>query len=223
MAPSIPLPALAAVLALSAAGCIGDSASTATQAPTGPVDEAFDALAPDGKPSGWTVHKGSWGAASNATDAAHPLVLRGAGVAEPGLSSIVPPQSFTDFEATVAFKMLSGQHPQGAGLVLQFKDDDNYQIIRYSTTENGWHLFTVTAGNREKQGSASVAGETHPEQNQWVNLRVVSSGGHVQAFDGATKVIDYTLPATASHSGGVGPFVRGDTVAVFDDLKVHAA
>ncbi|MFO1534890.1 MAG: hypothetical protein ABR586_04430 [Thermoplasmatota archaeon] len=216
-----PLP-VAALLALSAlAGCAAtDTATSTSQAPAA-AGEDFDALAVGGKPTGWTVHKGAWGAAGNGTDKAHPLVLRGAGEAEPGLGSIVAPLSAADFEASVAFKMMSGEHPQGAGLVFHFQDDDNYQIIRYSITENGWHLFTVIDGNRQKQGAASVADETHPEANQWVGFRMESNGGHVLAFDGATKVIDYQLPAGAALRGGLGPFVRGDTVAVFDDFTAN--
>jgi hypothetical protein len=217
-----PLP-VAALLALSAlAGCAATDTSTSTSQAPAAIEEEFDTLAAGGKPAGWTVHKGTWGAAENSTDKAHPLVLRGAGEAEPGLSSIVAPLSVADFEAAVAFKMVSGQHPQGAGLVFHFQDDDNYQIIRYSITENGWHLFTVIDGNRQKQNAASVAGETHPEANQWVDFRVESKAGHVLAYDGATKVIDYQLPTGAAPSGGVGPFVRGDTVAVFDDFTTNS-
>lgn len=198
----------------------GGSALTGASS-TKTVSEDFDNRTPGEKPQGWTTHLGVWGAAENASDSAHPKVLLGSGQADPGLSSIVAPEGYTDFEARVSFKMMSGEHPQGAGLVFHVFDDDNYQIIRYSITENGWHLFTVIDGNREKQSSASVTGETHPGNNEWVDFRVESKGGHVTAFDGDTKVIDYTLPNDAAQYGGAGPFVRGNTIAVFDDFFVE--
>ncbi|HEX2065309.1 MAG TPA: hypothetical protein VHI93_00715 [Candidatus Thermoplasmatota archaeon] len=217
-----PIPVLVALAVIALAGCM-----RAPPAPNVPLAtsaaEGFDTIAPGSTPAGWTVHLGAWGVVENVTDPAHLLVLRGAGQADPGLSSIVAPVAVGDFNATVAFKMLSGEHPQGAGLVFGFQDDENYQIVRYSLSENGWHLFTVLDGNRQKRSDASVTGGTLPQANEWVFLRVESRAGHVQAFDGPTKVIDYTLPAEAVRVGGVGPFVRGNTVAVFDDFRVEPA
>lgn len=214
--------AIAVLIAgLSLAGCL--------EAPLAPpvlatsASEGFDTLAPGAIPAGWTAHRGSWGVVGNVTDPTHLLVLRGAGEADPGLSSLVAPVAVGDFNATVSFKMLSGEHPQGAGLVFGFQDEENHQILRYSLSENGWHLFTVLEGNRQKRSEGSVVGGTLPQFNEWVTLRVESRGGHVQAFDGSTKVIDYRLPAEAVRVGGVGPFVRGDTVAVFDDFRVEPA
>jgi len=185
-------------------------------------EENFDTLNEGDRPMGWGVDRGTWGAHTNLTDTAHPRVMRGAGDgAEPGVSSLVASQgSYTDVEIFLKFKMVSGD--AGAGLVLHYVDEKNYEIVRYSIRENDWHLFTMVDGNRQKQSEGSVGGNyTHPDLGQWVTMRVESRGGHVEAFQDAVKVISYDLQPDASKSGRVGLFVRADMVADFDDLEVE--
>jgi hypothetical protein len=227
----VPSSTLALLVAALFAGCSGNgdgdtsttTSATSEQTIAKTVEEDFDGLAVGARPPSWQFNRGAWGNANNASDTAHPKVLEGAGDADVGLSSITAPGSYTDFEAAVSFKMISGEHPQGAGLVFHYFDDENYQIIRYSASEQGWHLFTMVDGNRQKQDAASVTPPTtNPEVGVWVDLRVESSGEHVKAFDGNTLVIDYDLPADAARHGRVGPFVRGNTIAAFDDFRVEA-
>jgi 3-keto-disaccharide hydrolase len=183
--------------------------------------ENFDTVADGERPSGWETHDGQWGARTNLTDPLHPKVMRGAGADPPGLSSLVAPGgAFTNLEAYVKFKMVSGD--AGAGLVIHWQDDKNYEIVRYSIRENDWHLFTMVQGNRQKQDTATVgANYTHPDLGEWVILRVTSEDGHVEAFQGSTKVISYDLGSDAAKSGRIGLFVRGDMVADFDDLEAE--
>lgn len=223
------------------AGCMGDNdgsnqkpggstsptttpSTTQPQTPNGQrITESFDALDAGAVPAGWEKELGTWGAAENRTDTAHPKTMRGAGQADPGLSSLVakPAGTFGDFEAEVSFQMLSGEHPQGAGMVFHWVDEENYQIIRYSISESGWHLFTMNDGNRNKESAATAAGGTSPAFGDWVNFRVVSENGHITAFDGATKVIDYVLQDADAKVGYVGLFTRGDTVTLFDNFEVE--
>lgn len=180
--------------------------------------EAFDG---DALPSGWIAHHGNWSMTTGS--GGHARVLQGTGQAEPGLSSLVDHKDgvFAVFTLEVDFLMVSGEHPQGAGLVFDWKDENNYQIVRYSISEQGWHLFTVVNGNRNKQSDTTLANTTNPQFNQWLHLRVVQSSGRVTAYDNATKVLEYTLKPGDSASGFVGVFCRGDTKALFDDLQVR--
>lgn len=169
--------------------------------------------------AGYTKHGGNW--TTLASFDGHASVVCGT-TASAVVSLVQDAGSFTDFEAAVSFNMLAGD--SGAGLVTHYKDEQNFNIIRYSIREQGWHLFTMVAGNRQKQDAASVTPPTtNPELDQWVTLTVRSEGGHVTAYDGATKVIDYTLKAEASHEGKIGFFLRdAGMAAVFDDLTANA-
>jgi hypothetical protein len=173
---------------------------------------------PSGTVPGYTIHGGSW--RELASYDGHSGVICG-NTTTPLASLVKDAGSFTDFEALVSFNMLAGD--SGAGLVVHFADEQNYNIVRYSPREQGWHLFTMVAGNRQKQDDASVTPPTtNPEIGQWVQLSVRSQGGHVTAFDGNVKVIDYTLKPEASHTGKVGFFLRDDGMAaVFDDLTAN--
>jgi hypothetical protein len=225
-----------AILALLFAGCTQPTteptastppktSSTGTSmSPTGEdAEEDFDNVTAGDVPSGWKKYEGTWAARANDTDTAHPKIMRGEGADPPGLSSLVDEDAgtFGDVEVVVSFKAVEGD--AGAGLVTHWKDADNYNIVRYSIRENAWHLFTMIDGNRQKKDVATVAGDsTHPDLNVWVDLRVRSVDGHIEAFDGATKVIAFDLPADASHLGYVGLFSRGDTIVDFDDFGVES-
>lgn len=195
------------VIALSAAaGCLGDRSTV----------ERFETL-----PDGWTVEGGSWSVV-NASTAGR--VLSGRGDSDPGLSSFVNEElgALDDFDLEVSVGLLSGSDPQGAGIVLHWWDAGNYTIIRYSTHEHGWHLFTVIDGERTKQESATTSTQTDPGFNVWVGLHVIQENDHITAFDAETKVIDYNVPDGHATSGRVGLFVRGNSRAYFDDFRVTA-
>lgn len=218
-----PRPALLVLLLTALAGCAegGDGQESTTPASSGPTAEGLDACPSGGSVAGWTEHGGDWvrlDAAAGHTD----LVC---GTADAALSHLVDGASgpFTDVAAAVEFNMLAGD--SGAGLVLHYADEGNYTIVRYSIREQGWHLFTMIDGTREKRDEASVMPPpTNPELHQWVRLRVLCDGGHVTAYDGELKVIDYALPAEASHQGRVGYFLRdAGMAALFDGFVASAA
>lgn len=191
--------------------------ATGQSATTYPPGVAFsEPLTGDSLPADWVAHGGNWSmVALNGS-----RMLEGQGDEKPGLSSLVAHRGpFTDFTMTVRFQMLSGKHPQGAGVVFDW-EGDSYQIVRYSLSEQGWHLFTVVHGNRDKQGNATLLNTTAPQFGQWVELRVEQRAGVVTAYDGATKVLQYTLEGDQSRSGLVGVFTRGNTVARFQDFHV---
>jgi hypothetical protein len=205
-------------------GSVPTTSSIATTGTKGPPSqkENFDAIAEGTVPTGWQTFGGAWAAKRNATDTIHPKVMRAAGADPPGLSSLVSNAGdLTSFETFVSFKMVNGD--AGAGVVVHWKDEKNHQILRYSIRENSWHVFTMVDGNRVKQEEGTVAGaSTHPALGQWVRMRVTSTSGHLVAYDGTTKVLEYTLKPEAETTGRVGLFVRGTAVVEFDDFEVEA-
>lgn len=215
---ALPVVALLSVALL--AGCTETAQSTTDPSGQLPSDPCPSAT-PTSSVAGFTVHNGNWSLATARSTAV-------CGEGTKALNSLVSSSlgSFTDLEATLTFKMLERdalEYDAGAGLVLHFQDDANFQIIRYSVREQGWHLFTMTNGTRTKQDVASVTPPTtNPAFNNWIDLRVRSEGGHITAFDGTTKVIDYHLPAGASTHGAIGYFLRAQQAAEFDGLTAHS-
>lgn len=207
------------LIVLSLAGCVNSNADDdgrGSSSTTAPIDSCPAVTSSTGV-TGWTSHGGQWGFESADTSVV-------CGKANRALVSLVNDTlgPFDDLEILVSFNMLDGD--SGAGLVIHFADDENYNIVRYSPREQGWHLFTLVDGNRQKQREASVTPPTtNPELHDWVQLTVRSEQGHIRAYDGLTKIIDYQLQPEASHNGKVGLFLR-DTgmAALFDDFNVHA-
>lgn len=185
---------------------------TSSAAATGHA--ATEAFSGPELPSGWVAYNGNWSINGSK--------LEGEGEGRIGFSSLVNhgAGTFSTFTLDINFTMLSGEHPQGAGVVLNWKDDKNYQIIRYSISEQGWNLFTLVDGTRDKQTSATVQNTAAPDFGTLVHLKVTQKDGKVTAYDGTQKVIEFTLRSTDSKIGFVGAFCRGDTVADFDDFSV---
>ena len=75
-------------------------------------------------------------------------------------------------------------------MVFDWLDPQNYVIIRYSTHEHGWHLFTVVDGERVKQENATTSTQTDPGFNAWMSLSVEKEGGQIVAKDGPVTVIN---------------------------------
>lgn len=215
------------VLAVAAlAGCAGDDAgagpsasSTGSQTSTSPgpdVECDLDAALP--VPPTWAAHGGSWGTFLQ-PDLVHAQGYRGAGAADPGLSLLVdhstPASATADVSVDIA--LVSGQHPDGAGLAFHWSGD-SYNIVRYSPSEGGWHLFTVIDGERTKANATVVAdAPAAPQWCAWTTLRVLANGADVQVFQDGEPVLEATLPEGSSTSGEAGLFVRGDSVALFAD------
>jgi len=202
------------------AGCMenGNTSSTTTAttaaASTVPLHEGFDS--DEGMPAGWSADSGTWALDDNEAAPSAPHVLRGTGGG--GRSTLRSPTAYGDFEATVKFQMVTGD--EGAGLSFRYEPDGDYRIIRYSVREDGWHYFIMKDGVADKPPAAQVTQNASKLQyGQWVTLRILAEGRHVQAWAGETLVIDFTESEDAA-VGAIGPFLRGSAVALFDDVDI---
>lgn len=197
----------------------GSESSTTTAQGTDACPTVTDATVVPG----WTKRGGQWGVVAAMEDRVDAVC----GEADQPLSILLSSGTFSSVNASVAFNLLQDDvgGGSGAGLVINWKGDGDYVIVRYSPREQGWHLFTMTGGERVKRDEASVTPPTtNPEYHTWVNLTVVHKDGHVEAWDNGTKVIDYVLPEGASRSGQVGYFLRDEGMAaLFDDFRATAA
>lgn len=222
------LPSLLCLVLL--AGCASTTTTSTTTAAsatlTGKATTAsFEADVAGALPAGWTPTGGSWKVAVHDGAPSGTRVLEGHGDATEGRTSLLSDAAgtFADLSARVRFSLVSGEHPQGAGLSFRFVDETHYYCIRYSSSEQGWHLFVANGGDPSKKPEASVAfNGTLPGFGDWVDLRVEAHGPRITATANGTKVIDYTeADPTAPRAGMVGPMLRGQTVALFDDFHVE--
>jgi hypothetical protein len=222
---------LAAMLAATA-GCAdpadptgAGTSSTSSSATTAPAPGGgdCDVDAPLPLLPTWAGHEGEWSGFVQ-VDAVRPQGIRGAGDAgDPGLSLLVDHgmEPTSSLDVAVDLALVSGVHPDGAGLAFHWTGP-SYNIVRYSPSEGGWHLFTVIEGNRTKVEPRPLDVLHWVDPCEWVTLRIVADGRDVRAYQGQSLVLEATLPAAASSSGQAGLFLRGDTVALFDGYIVRA-
>jgi hypothetical protein len=189
-----------------------------------PVREGFEAeAAQDVSLMPRRATDGTWTVQADPDAPEGSNVLHGQGDADPGFSALLFPAAGEPADVTfeVSFSIGCVEHPHGVGVVLHMMEaGTSYQIIRYSASESSWDLFTVRNGERTKQDAARVGEGTDPEPGAWVDLRVTSQGGRVQAYDGSTLVLDHTLGSADASAGQVGLFLRGVSDARFDDVAV---
>lgn len=208
------------------AGCSDDgegpeastSSPTSSTAPPGPDGGDCDVDTRMPTVPTWAAHGGSWEGFLR-PDADRPQGIRGDGApGEPGLGLLIDHASgpFDAVEVEVDLALVYGRHPDGAGLVFHWTGD-SYNIVRYSPSEGGWHLFTVIDGNRSKvDAPAPATVPKGPSWCEWVTLRVVADGHDIEVFQDGETVLSATLQPDASAKGQAGLFVRGDSVALFD-------
>ena len=193
-----------------------------------PVREGFETLPSivvvNGLPAGWSATDGSWQVRADDRAPEGDKVLYGQGDADPGFSMALAGSagSLSDLEMQVSFRIACVEHPSGIGVVLHVAGPEEYQILRFSPTESSWDMFTVKDGVRERQPTAAILPGTDPEPGAWTTLRVTSEGGRIEAFDGATQVLGFDLPAGHAGEGQVGLFLRGASSGDFDDVRVDA-
>jgi hypothetical protein len=225
---------MVAVLALAAlSGCLGADGGPGA-APAGPQEPGPEpAPAPppagdcDAAVSGLPVpptlvpHGGAWSSFVQ-PDLQGPQGYRGVGAADPGLSLLVDHAagSRAEVQATVHMLLVSGAHPDGAGLAFHWQGG-SYNIVRYSPSEGGWHVFTVVDGERAKV-NATVAPDAPPVPGwcSWTEMSIVARGADVQVFQDGQEVLAAALPDGAATEGEVGLFVRGGSIALFRGLAI---
>jgi hypothetical protein len=190
-----------------------------------PVREGFEAeAAAANSPTPRRATDGTWTVRADPDAPEGGNVMHGQGDADPGFSALLFPAAGEPADVTVEVSFSIGcvEHPHGVGVVLHMADGGQaYQIVRYSASESSWDLFTVRAGERTKQDGARVGEGTDPEPGSWVRLRVTSQEGRIQAYDGATLVLDHALGTDDATTGQVGLFLRGVSDARFDDVAIN--
>src|SRR2546425_636170 len=90
---------------------------------------------------------------------------------------VAPPGPFTDVDASMKFKPISGREDASGGIVFRFTDRA-YYVIRANALEDNFRLYYYDRG-RYQLASASVKA---PALGQWHTVRVVALGDHFQGW-----------------------------------------
>lgn len=164
-------------------------------------------------------------AASDATTAATAIFGRAddgfvANATAPSAFSLaVLPQLGELAEGTyrAAFKMVSGESDQTAGLVFDLKPGGEYLFVRYNTKEGNVALWRYAAGQREVV-ARSDAKQQLP-LNVWHDLVVTIAGTRITGTAGSGLRLEHDLGRPVS--GRIGFWTKRDSVTLFKDAVVR--
>ena len=122
-----------------------------------------------------------------------------------------------DVRAEVRCKPVSGKVDQACGLVVRYRDADNYYLARANALEDNVNLYRVVGGRRSQiEGwSGRVA------SGSWHTLAVEARGNRLQVFWEGKPILDAT-DDTFKEAGKVGVWTKADSVTFFDALSVTA-
>ncbi|WP_242333037.1 MULTISPECIES: hypothetical protein [unclassified Anaeromyxobacter] len=120
-----------------------------------------------------------------------------------------------DLRAEVRCKPVAGKVDQACGLVIRYRDADNYYLARANALEDNVNLYRVVDGRRRqiKGWSGRVV------SGAWHTLAVEARGNRLQVSWEGKPIIDAT-DDTFKDAGKVGVWTKADSVTSFDALSV---
>jgi hypothetical protein len=192
----------------------------------------FDAVTPEGLPTGWTVamtHEGGaprWQITRDASAPSPPYVLAQASqdkTAGRFPLAVWNGASIRNGKVSVAFKTVSGTVDQAAEIVWRYQDPNNYYIVRANVLENNIVLYKVENGVRlsivpKGMPSRAYGVKYDIPKGQWNNLRVVFKDSQFSVFFNGAQVFE-TEDRTFAKAGRAGLWTKADSVTYFDDFR----
>ena len=130
---------------------------------------------------------------------------------------VYDPFTAKDVEVSVKFKAVAGKVDQAAGLVVRFRDKDNYYITRANALEDNVRLYKVVGGSRKQFAGAKAK----VSSGEWHTLKLAVKGNHFRiSFD--DKLLFEADDDTFKEAGKVGLWTKADSVTYFDDLTIES-
>ncbi|MBI5725990.1 MAG: hypothetical protein HZA50_18670 [Planctomycetes bacterium] len=124
--------------------------------------------------------------------------------------------SARDVEASVQFKSVSGKVDEAGGVIVRYRDKDNYYVVRANALEDNVRLYKVANGRRSEITGIT----TKVSPNLWHKLALSAKGTHfVVSFDDKWFEAD---DGTFQDAGKVGLWTKADSVTYFDNLKIES-
>ena len=122
-----------------------------------------------------------------------------------------------DVHAGVSFRAVGGEDERSVGLMLRYRDKDNYYVVRANALDGNVRLDKVVGGKRKQFAGTSVA--VRPDR--WHALGVELKGDRFRVYlDG--RLLFEASDRTFGEAGRVGVWTHADSLAWFDDLRVAA-
>jgi hypothetical protein len=163
---------------------------------------------------GWKTVEGKWTVEEmpGAPSGKKVLVQR---AAENQYNVIVAPGGpYTEVDASVRFKPISGRQDASGGIVFRFSDG-KYYLVRANALEDNFRLYYYD----QKRYQLATATVKSPALGQWHTLRVVAVANLIQAYLDGQLLLDHR--DSRFHSGQVGLWTKADSVTAFDDLEIR--
>jgi hypothetical protein len=124
--------------------------------------------------------------------------------------------SIKNVEVSTDFMAVAGKVDQAAGLVVRYKDKDNYYITRANGLEDNIRLYKVESGKRKKIADAAAK----VTSGTWHNLKLEIKDTHLKVFYDGKSIIDAN-DTTFQDAGKVGFWTKADSVTYFKNLKIE--
>jgi hypothetical protein len=116
---------------------------------------------------------------------------------------------------SVKFKAISGKVDQAGGVVVRYRDANNYYVARANALENNVRFYKVQDGNRVQLATL----DTKVTGGAWHKLSLRAHAAHFTViFDNEQFEAD---DATFPGPGMGGVWTKADSVTYFDDLKIE--
>jgi hypothetical protein len=207
------------------AGTLPSALGSAGEAAAAHTTYSFDVDAPGAPPAGFAFGRtgsgrpGRWLVQTDAAAKSSPHVLA---QLDADSTNFRFPLAVTaeawpaDVRVSVSCKMISGKVDQACGLVLRFRDENNYLITRANALEDNCRLYAVSDGKREQLASQEL--EVSP--NAWHDYRFEADGDRLRVWWDGKLVLEHR-DKTLLGAGSVGVWTKADSVTHFDDLRVE--
>jgi hypothetical protein len=188
-----------------------------------PLAFSFDDEAADATPRAFFAALGGHGAPADWRVAAaeHGRVLRQCSTDPTGIrfpQALVRDWSAADVVARVRFRFAAGRVDRAAGIVLRWRDADDYLVARVNAAEHDVRIFRVVHGDRRTLPGAIAQVAT--DDGAWHELEFRALGAELTAtVDGTATAKSYD---TFFERGAVGLWTKSDSVTEFDDFRAEA-
>ncbi|PWU79953.1 MAG: hypothetical protein DLM72_14715 [Candidatus Nitrosopolaris wilkensis] len=172
--------------------------------------------------TGGTQAKGTWAVKPDETAPSNPNVLARLSNTKTGSGYhmlIQAEGAYSNFEAGVKFKIMSGREQQVAGLIVRFQDTSAYFVLQADALSHRFSLCRAQPGiivcTQDTDVSITI-GQWHS-----IMVQVAGAGGEpgiVGYLDGKRLLQRYDQHYMTG--GQIGLWTKGDSIVYFDDLGV---
>lgn len=124
-------------------------------------------------------------------------------------------ETFSDFTATVHFKLVGGEKDQRGGLVFRAQDESSYYCMSVSSLGNNAKFVSFVGGLHGKLFGKNL----NVTRDQWHALSIQCEGNRIYSFLDGTELIPM-ITDTKFIKGKVGLWTKSDSQVLFSDLHI---